>query len=107
MVATARLWEPKAKSTPTGAQLTMFKRTHLSIDAIKEGEWLKTNVGLGTDKNEYWFNGSGSITIDRDGNRSAFYEEAMKGHDHNALKICAARSEFEWYSEKMPNDYSW
>jgi hypothetical protein len=95
--AKAQFWSPDVGNKATANSLTMFKRTHLSIDAIREGEWLMTKVGLGQKLDEYWFNGTGSSSLVRPGEtKTPYSQEGMRGRDHNDLKICASRSEFFW-----------
>jgi transcription initiation factor TFIID subunit TAF12 len=85
----------------------MFKRTHLSIDAIREGDWLVEKMDMGQVVRQYFTNSTASVSIDRRDDRSSWEEEAMKGHGHNALKLCASRSEFTWNSQDTGNYYSW
>jgi hypothetical protein len=68
----------------------MFKRTHLSIDAIREGDWLVEKMDMGQVVRQYFTNSTASVSIDRRDDRSSWEEEAMKGHGHNALKLCAS-----------------
>ena len=44
-ITKAQFWSPNVGNKATANSLTMFKRTRLSIDAIREGEWLMTKVG--------------------------------------------------------------
>lgn len=80
--------------------LTMMKRTHLSIDAIRggksaivfqpshpliglalEGTWLQTHLGFGDGTTEYWFNYTGTQSLDHFDidKRSTYKKEALKG----------------------------
>ena len=59
--ATTSLFRPKYRRTVSGSEMTMFKRTHLSIDAIKEGVWLSSKLGMGQAVDQYWYNVSISL----------------------------------------------
>ena len=43
----------------------MFKRTHLSIDAIREGDWLVEKMDMGQVVRQYFTNSTASVSIDR------------------------------------------
>ena len=99
----------------TGSVLSMMKRTHLSINAIKGGTWLSDMIGLGSSAQEYWFNSTsaGNLTRHGFGNLSS---EAMEyanpdrgiGADETGKDgICAARSLFYWKDIDNSNEYDW
>ncbi len=74
----------------------MFKRTHLSIDAIKGGVWLQTHMGFGAMETEYWFNSTGAtdpLEVDGDGRKAENNRiDSMKGHDHNSVHVLCSQS---------------
>lgn len=97
-----------AKADPNA--LSMMKRTHLSINAIKEGQWLEDSIGFGSATDEYWVNSSGFSTLSAKyggDKHESFEEEALKGHGHDSMDICAARAIFGWTDESKDNLYNW
>lgn len=93
-----------------GNSLIMMKRTHLSLNAIKEGLWLETKIGLGQGQTEYFFNSSGGNHL-HEGHGNATYphheNEAMASEYHYSKDICSARSEFDWYDQNGSHVYNW
>jgi len=91
----------------SGRTLSMMKRTHLSINAIKEGIWLQDVLGFGVAAEEYFFNSSGNSYLYQGEDLGSVRAEAMEYAHNGHKRICSARSEFSWYNINDTNTYDW
>jgi hypothetical protein len=83
--------EDNGATAVSGDTPSMFKRTHLSINAIKEGIWLERTFGFGQPMNEYWNEGSGENSLDEQFGMDAdsqWEEQALSGIDLFSLSRC-------------------
>jgi hypothetical protein len=86
-----------ATTAVSGDTPSMFKRTHLSINAIKEGIWLERTFGFGQPMNEYWNEGSGENSLDEQFGMDAdsqWEEQALSGIDLFCLSLSLSLSFF-------------
>lgn len=94
----------------TGDSLSVMKRTHLSLNAVKEGIWLQTKIGLGVTGFEYFYNSTGNAVLHGAHMAEDWteeQEEAVESVWGGNKQICSARSLFTWQNQNNTNTYDW